>query len=205
MQVQNQSTNGNEEINYNDFVPKHPKRNKMYKKFHDLLFEFANTNGYNDANIQKMALNIERGIFNYALKLYLNSHNRNKKLTHWCDSFNIYYTNRCIIIYSNLNEKSSIKNTQLIKRLFNNECNEFQLSQFTSKELFPERYNELTQLYGLDKVIIREEKEIPDGMIKCKKCRSYKTTYYEMQTRSADEPTTKFVTCHKCDAKFKVY
>jgi hypothetical protein len=34
MQVQNQSGNGNEEINYNDFVPKHPKRNKMYKKFH---------------------------------------------------------------------------------------------------------------------------------------------------------------------------
>ena len=51
--------------------------------------------------------------------------------------------------------------------------------RFTSKELFPERYNQLTQLYGLDKVIVREEKEIPDGMIKCNKCRSYKTTYYE--------------------------
>ena len=203
MQVHNQSGNG--EIHFNDFIPKHPKRNKMYKKFYDLLFEFSNTHGYYNTNVQKMALNIERGIFNYALKLYLNSHNRNKKLTHWCDSFNIYYTNRCIIIYSNLNEKSSVKNTQLIKGLFNNEYNEFQLSQFTSKELFPERYNQLTQLYGLDKVIIREEKEIPDGMIKCNKCRSYKTTYYEMQTRSADEPTTKFVTCHKCDAKFKVY
>jgi hypothetical protein len=123
MQVHNQSGNG--EIHFNDFIPKHPKRNKMYKKFYDLLFEFSHTHGYYNTNVQKMALNIERGIFNYALKLYLNSHNRNKKLTHWCDSFNIYYTNRCIIIYSNLNEKSSVKNTQLIKGLFNNEYIEY--------------------------------------------------------------------------------
>lgn len=41
------------------------------------------------------------------------------------------------------------------------------------------------------------------GIFKCKKCKTYKTTYYEMQTRSADEPMTVFVTCHKCDSRWK--
>lgn len=41
------------------------------------------------------------------------------------------------------------------------------------------------------------------GLFRCAKCREYKTTYYEMQTRSADEPMTVFVTCHICDITWK--
>ena len=41
------------------------------------------------------------------------------------------------------------------------------------------------------------------GIFKCNKCRQYKTTYYEMQTRSADEPMTVFVTCHVCSITWK--
>ena len=41
------------------------------------------------------------------------------------------------------------------------------------------------------------------GIFKCKRCKSHKTTYYEMQTRSADEPMTVFITCHNCDSRWK--
>lgn len=41
------------------------------------------------------------------------------------------------------------------------------------------------------------------GIFKCNKCRGYKTTYYELQTRSADEPMTVFVTCHVCKITWK--
>jgi len=41
------------------------------------------------------------------------------------------------------------------------------------------------------------------GIFKCGRCKSYKTTYYEMQTRSADEPMTVFITCHNCDSRWK--
>jgi len=41
------------------------------------------------------------------------------------------------------------------------------------------------------------------GLFRCKRCKSYKTTYYEMQTRSADEPMTVFITCHKCNSRWK--
>ena len=41
------------------------------------------------------------------------------------------------------------------------------------------------------------------GMFRCNRCKSYKTTFYQMQTRSADEPMTVFVTCHNCNSRWK--
>ena len=41
------------------------------------------------------------------------------------------------------------------------------------------------------------------GLFRCNRCKSYKTTYYEMQTRSADEPMTVFITCHNCNSRWK--
>lgn len=41
------------------------------------------------------------------------------------------------------------------------------------------------------------------GQFKCGKCKSTKTTYYQMQTRSADEPMTTFVTCTNCSNRWK--
>lgn len=38
----------------------------------------------------------------------------------------------------------------------------------------------------------------------CGKCKQRKCTYYQMQTRSADEPMTTFVTCTNCGNKWKV-
>ena len=47
------------------------------------------------------------------------------------------------------------------------------------------------------------EKEDFTGVFTCGKCRSKKTTYYQMQTRSADEPMTSFVTCLSCGKRWK--
>ncbi|KAJ1621717.1 transcription factor S-II, central domain-containing protein [Pavlovales sp. CCMP2436] len=46
-------------------------------------------------------------------------------------------------------------------------------------------------------------RELPDGLFECPKCRSKKTQYSEKQTRSADEPTTKFCHCSSCDYRWK--
>lgn len=49
----------------------------------------------------------------------------------------------------------------------------------------------------------REAKEQMEGFFVCRRCKSKKTTYYELQTRSADEPMTVFVSCHNCNASWK--
>ena len=42
------------------------------------------------------------------------------------------------------------------------------------------------------------------GMFTCPKCRKDKTTYYQMQTRSADEPMTVFITCTSCQHRWRM-
>ena len=46
-------------------------------------------------------------------------------------------------------------------------------------------------------------KETQDGILKCPRCKSMKTEYVEVQTRSADEPTTKKCTCNSCEYRWK--
>mmetsp|Transcript_8739 Transcript_8739/g.29764 ORF Transcript_8739/g.29764 Transcript_8739/m.29764 type:complete len:220 (+) Transcript_8739:484-1143(+) len=47
------------------------------------------------------------------------------------------------------------------------------------------------------------DREQPDGLFECPKCKSQKTEYTEKQTRSADEPTTKFCHCISCEYRWK--
>jgi len=42
-----------------------------------------------------------------------------------------------------------------------------------------------------------------EGFFTCSKCKSRKTTYYQLQTRSADEPMTTFVSCLNCNRNWK--
>ena len=48
-----------------------------------------------------------------------------------------------------------------------------------------------------------DPESMPDGMLQCGKCKSRKTSYYEMQTRAADEPMTVFAKCHMCGNRWK--
>ena len=41
------------------------------------------------------------------------------------------------------------------------------------------------------------------GEFQCNKCKSTKVTYYQMQTRSADEPMTVFLSCLKCGKRWR--
>lgn len=41
------------------------------------------------------------------------------------------------------------------------------------------------------------------GFFTCAKCKSIKTTYYQLQTRSADEPMTVYVSCLNCGKRWK--
>ena len=45
--------------------------------------------------------------------------------------------------------------------------------------------------------------KVTSGVYKCAKCGCDKTRQYEMQTRSADEPMTLFITCVECGNSWK--
>ena len=48
-----------------------------------------------------------------------------------------------------------------------------------------------------------EKEEAMTDQFKCGRCKSRKCTYYELQTRSADEGMTTFITCINCGNRWK--
>jgi transcription elongation factor S-II len=149
-----------------------------------------------------MTLNMERGIFNHSLTLY----KRVDLNETWNEVFKNVYINRSMLVYDNLNPNGCIKNKDLLSRLFYKECNEFELTSFDAEHLFPERWNEIKKSIlkdDEDVIHIIDVSERPDGLFKCGKCKSYKTEYNERQTRSADEPTTKFCYCYNCGNRWR--
>lgn len=70
--------------------------------------------------------------------------------------------------------------------------------------LIPDRYREILerQLENMKVKVIPLEDRL-DGDEKCPKCYSMKTELlYERQTRSADEPMTRYYVCHKCQKRW---
>lgn len=55
----------------------------------------------------------------------------------------------------------------------------------------------------LRKTYLAQEIKDTEGFFTCARCKSKKTSYYQLQTRSADEPMTTFVSCHNCDRNWK--
>jgi len=50
---------------------------------------------------------------------------------------------------------------------------------------------------------LKAEDQDYEGILQCGKCKSKKTEYYQLQTRSADEPMTTYATCKKCGNRWK--
>ena len=55
----------------------------------------------------------------------------------------------------------------------------------------------------LDMEMLKRKDAEYEGIFKCGKCKSKRTTYFQLQTRSADEPMTTFVSCNDCGKQWK--
>lgn len=193
--------------NLDELIPNQTNRKYIYEKCLSILQKY-----YNDINmtyedydivLKKMALNLERGIFNNSLYIYGSQENKE-----WNEHFKGIYINRSKDIVFNLDPNSYVGNKKLIEKLFSGDFNEFELCNMSSKQLYPERWIELN-----DEIVKEQTEELrklkgddkiqEDGLFKCGKCKKWKTTYYQMQTRSADEPATTYVNCLNCGNRWK--
>ena len=97
-----------------------------------------------------------------------------------------------------------MKNPNIIEKLNSKEILSKDIAFLTHMELLPERWNEKLK----EKELRIENKFFPKieastDNFTCGKCNSTACTYYQLQTRSADEPMTTFVTCTNCGKRWK--
>jgi transcription elongation factor S-II len=141
-------------------------------------------------------LNIEKGIFNTTVK-YCKENDIPLK---WSDSdFVKYYSKTARKVLANISYTSNSE--ELKSKIKTGLIDPYILATMSHQEMAPDMWSEL-KMNALKKHITKKE-ETPDGIFTCNNCKSKKTVYYQMQTRSADEPMTTYVTCTNCNKKWK--
>lgn len=107
------------------------------------------------------------------------------------------YRSKAISVYKTLQ-------TNWIKQLISKEIDCKTFVELPAQEVCPERWKE-----SLDKIIENDKKLYSNSaaasiVLYCSRCKKKaQCDYYQMQTRSADEPMTTFVTCLDCGKKWK--
>ena len=143
-----------------------------------------------------IALNIEKGIYNNSLKV-ATERNIVKK---WENVyFSQIYTDRLRAVYINLKNDDA-----LLSKVQKKEIKAHLLGFMTHQEMNPVKWQLLLDLKTeKEKNMYSPNIEGNTDNFTCRKCKSNKCSYYQLQTRSADEPMTTFVTCINCGVRWK--
>jgi transcription elongation factor S-II len=143
----------------------------------------------------KHATNLEKGIYNWALKEATNR----KVVKKWDNQFFIQiYLDHLRSIFVNL------RNDKLVQMVLNGEIKAHELAFMTHHEMRPEKWDEMIKAKSIrDKGKFETNIEASTDTFTCRKCKSKECTYYQMQTRSADEPMTCFISCISCGNRWK--
>ena len=144
---------------------------------------------------------LERSIFNFAIQ----ESNKKGVIKKWDNkNFCNIYIDRFRSIYFNINNKSYVKNKTFIKKIKKEELSTKEISTLTHRDMKPKLWKKL-----INDKIKRDENYLKGGItastdeFKCFKCFKRNCTYYQLQTRSADEPMTTFVTCLDCGNRWR--
>ena len=154
-----------------------------------------------EVNDLQLSKKIEQSIYNYVIHL---SKQKNIQRRWVNPIFEKLYYSKIISIYSNLKKDSYIQNNTFLDRIKSGEIESGKIGTLSVYDIFPDNWKELLNIKSKrDKIKYELKPEAMSNLFKCRKCGSRETSYYEVQTRSADEPMTQFITCLKCDNRWK--
>ncbi len=143
---------------------------------------------------EKNSSNLEKGIFNYALK----EADQRKIVKKWDNKYFVQiYIDRLRTIYTNLNDT-------IIEQITSGAVKPHVVAFMTHQELNPDKWAPL-----IDAKSKRDANKFETNIaaatdtFTCRKCKGNQCTYYQLQTRSADEPMSVYVSCCNCGNRWK--
>lgn len=153
-------------------------RKRMRSKLNEIIHEV------------KISENVEIGVYNYTVKQSIE-----KKVSRkWTNPMFVeIYLNKMRTILYNITHEMIHSMKEPHKCAF-----------MTHQELNPEKWREMIQKKEKrDDHLFNHKLAATTTDFTCFKCKKNNCTYYQLQTRSADEPMTTFVTCVNCESHWR--
>jgi DNA-directed RNA polymerase subunit M/transcription elongation factor TFIIS len=142
-----------------------------------------------------LCVNLEKSIFNHTV--------RNVDEPSWENKwFSNMYKHKFLQIQYNM-----LKSPTLKQKIINKDLKTSDVVELKPQHLWPggptDKTIEDRIIKDLRKAYLAKENQNQEGFFTCNRCKTKKTTYYQLQTRSADEPMTTFVSCLNCGKNWK--
>lgn len=152
---------------------------------------------------EKSQQRLEQGIFNATIQTCKNRHI-------WAcyenpDFISMYQITLRKTV-TNLDPTSYIKNDGLFELLKSGSYSASDIGSLGAYEMYPDKWRYMIEIQlKRDKHLLEggTDLEYATDMFRCSRCGKRKCTYYEMQTRGADEPMTVFIKCLVCKKEWK--
>jgi hypothetical protein len=159
------------------------------------------TNVLKDHCDEDDVLDLERGIYNATLE---DAKKHMVPLTWDHEMFRWMYSAVAKRTLTNFHPDSYIGNKSLIERWKEGEFTLESIGHWTPYELNPANWKDLKdQQFRRDKRILEGNLAMATDRFRCSQCKKKMCSYYELQTRSADEPMTIFISCLNCGKHWK--
>jgi len=144
---------------------------------------------------ESRAMNLEKGIYNWVIK------QAEKKMVvkKWDNPYFVQiYKDRFKSIVNNL------KTTNLVEQVNSGEIKAHEIAFMSHYDMRPEKWSSIIEQQAkINKNKYESHIEAATDTFTCRKCKSNRCTYVAVQTKSADEPMTIFVTCLDCGKRWK--
>jgi len=158
---------------------------------------FLEAEGFPPEEILSLEKSIFECTFEYAQKNYTPL---NWRAPLFCEA----YRQALRSVLSNIHPKSPVNNPRLLRRVKDGEFPLSVLPTLTPYDMYPENWFMLKdKLLQREQKILEGNKSRATDQFKCRRCKKSECTYYELQTRSADEPMTIFITCLNCGKEWR--
>jgi transcription elongation factor S-II len=166
-------------------LPITPYRQKVLSKFESLF-----------GDQDELSKKCEQALANYILELSPDPDDSKYKQV---------YLSKAINLCRNLDPNGSLENDYLHPRVMAGEIAPEELVRMSDQEMYPPKWKAISdqQLKDISRLDEENNNVVSDGLYTCGKCKENKCSYYQLQTRSCDEPTTTYVTCINCGNKWK--
>lgn len=142
-----------------------------------------------------IAQDLETGIFNFAIR----ESDQNKLVKKWSNpEFVQLYMDRLRSLLLNLSPDR-------VAALEDEPSSAYTVASMTHQEWNSDRWAELISAKSKRDAtrFSANTSLVGSNMFTCRKCKASDCTFYLMQTRSCDEPMTKFIQCRQCETRWR--